>query len=66
MLETVERWVPLVHEAFVDYRMGGADLSAAGLEVVKRMLAGEEVSQEASGMSKREWREMMEALGREG
>ncbi len=65
MLGTLERWVPLVCEAFMDYRMGGTDLSEAGLEVVKRMLAGEEVSQEDSGMSKREWREMMEALGRE-
>ena len=46
--------------------MMGPRLSAAGLEAVKRMLAGEEVSQEESGMSKREWREMMEALGREG
>ena len=37
--------------------MGGAQLSATGLECVKRMLAGEEVTQETSGMSKGEWRE---------
>jgi thymidylate synthase (FAD) len=30
------------------------------------MLAGEKVTQESSGLSKREWREMMEMLGQEG
>jgi hypothetical protein len=29
------------------------------------MLAGEKVSQEASGLSKREWTELMAVLGRE-
>jgi thymidylate synthase (FAD) len=42
--------------------MGGADLSAKGLAVVKRMIAGEKVTQEQSGMSKGEWRELMETL----
>jgi thymidylate synthase (FAD) len=28
------------------------------------MLAGENVTQETSGLSKREWRELMETLGR--
>ncbi len=65
MLDTVRRWVPLVHEAFEQYWMGGTHLSAKGLEVVRRMLAGEAVSQESSGMSPREWRELMAALGRE-
>ncbi len=66
MLETVKRWVPLVHEAFADYRLGGAQLSAKGLEVVKRLIAGEAVEQAASGMAPREWRELMATLGREG
>lgn len=64
--EMVQRWVPLTWEAFEDYVMGGAELSAKGLEVVKRMLAGEEVSQEESGINKREWRELVATLGREG
>ena len=65
MMETVKRWVPLTFEAFMDYQMGGAALSAAGLEAVKRLLAGEEVTQETSGLAKREWRELMAVLGRE-
>ncbi len=64
MAETVKRWVPITYKAFEDYRLGGAQLSAVGLAVVKRMLDGEDVSQEDSGLSKREWRELMEALGR--
>ena len=37
--------------------------SAGGLAVVKRMLAGEAVDQASSGLSKREWRELMAVLG---
>ena len=64
MLDVVKRWVPAVFESFTEYRMGGAHLSRTGLDVVKRLLAGEPVSQEASGLSKREWRELMDQLGR--
>ncbi len=64
MLETAMRWVPLCLAAFREYRMGGTMLSAKGLDVVKRMLAGEDVEQAECGLSKREWRELMEALGR--
>ena len=65
MLETVARWVPLAHEAFMDYRAGGAQLSEKGLAVVRKLLAGEPVEQPSSGMSKAEWRELMAVLGRE-
>jgi thymidylate synthase (FAD) len=66
MLETMKRWVPQTYDAFVNYRYGGAHLSSKGLEAVKRLIAGEDVSQAGSGMSKREWSELMEMLGREG
>lgn len=64
MMETVKRWVPIAAEAFTDYRLGGTHLSAAALEIVKRMLAGDAVEQAGSGLSKREWRELMESLGK--
>ncbi len=64
MLETMKGWVPQTYDAFVNYRYGGAHLSSKGLEAVKRLIAGEEVEQAASGMSKREWTELMETLGR--
>ena len=66
MLEMVKAWVPLTHAAFADYRLGAVTFSAGMLVVVKRMLAGEPVAQADSGLSKREWGEMMAALGREG
>jgi thymidylate synthase (FAD) len=66
MMESLKRWVPLTYAAFLEYRAGAAHLSATGLAVVKRMLDGEKVSQETSGLSKREWVELMETLGRSG
>lgn len=50
-------WVPLAYAAFEDYRLGGVNLSGKAVEVLKRRLAGEAVTQETSGMSKGEWRE---------
>ena len=64
MLDTVRRWVPNTYEAFEDYVLGGAHLSGGGLAVVRRLLAGEPVSQETSKLSKREWRELMAMLER--
>ena len=66
MMETLKRWVPLTASAFEDYRMGAAHLSAKGLAIVKRLIAGEKVDQKASGLSVREWRGLMTTLGREG
>lgn len=59
----VRDWVPLAYAAFEDYRMGGVTLSAKAIAVLKRRLAGEAVTQEASGMSKGEWREFVEVWG---
>ena len=53
----VADWVPFAYRAFEDYRMGGATLSATALDCVRRMVKGEQVTQETSGMSKGEWRE---------
>ena len=57
MCRIVRDWVPLAYGAFEDYRLGGATLSGKAIEVLKRRLAGEVVTQETSGMSKGEWRE---------
>lgn len=57
MCRIVADWVPLAYAAFEDYRLGGVSLSGKAVEVLKRRLAGEVVTQETSGMSKGEWRE---------
>ena len=59
----VADWVPFAYRAFEDYRLGGATLSSGALDCVRRMLKGEEVTQENSGMSKGEWREFMGVVG---
>jgi len=55
--DVVKDWVPAAYSAFEDYRLGGVNLSGKAVECLKRMLKGEEVTQESSGMSKGEWRE---------
>jgi thymidylate synthase (FAD) len=62
--EMVKDWVPAAYGAFEDYRLGGATMSGKALDCVRRMLAGEEVTQENSGMSKGEWREFEGVLKR--
>ena len=60
--EIVKDWVPAAYRAFEDYRMGAVSLSSQMIEAVRRMLSGEEVTQENSGMSAREWRELQDML----
>lgn len=63
MLETVRAWVPLCFRAFEDYRLGAVSFSAPMLAVLRQMVAGQNVDQQTSGLSKREWTEMMTVLG---
>ncbi|MEE4187030.1 MAG: FAD-dependent thymidylate synthase [Roseobacter sp.] len=60
--DVVADWVPAAYRAFEDYRLGGATLSGKALDCIKRMIAGEKVTQEMSGMSKGEWREFINTL----
>ncbi|KIN71671.1 FAD-dependent thymidylate synthase [Sulfitobacter guttiformis] len=60
--KVVADWVPAAYGAFEDYRLGGATMSGKALDCVRRMLKGEEVTQETSGMSKGEWREFEGAI----
>ena len=63
--EIVQRWVPVTYCAFQDYVHHAASLSAGALDVVRRMLGGEQVTQDSSSLSQREWRELMAVLDRE-
>jgi len=62
MLETLQKWVPITYEAFMDYRVGAAEISSKGIEVIKDLISGKKISIEQSGLSKREWNELMEVL----
>ena len=63
MLETVKKWVPITHAAFLDYRVGAVHVSAKGKKVIQKMVKGEKCDIEGSGLSKREWNELMTSFG---
>jgi thymidylate synthase (FAD) len=48
----------MAYDAFLEYRMNSVTISATGLAVIRRLLAGEAVDQASSGLSAREWREL--------
>ncbi len=59
----VKPWVPWVYEAFMNYRFNSVKISYNALDIIKKMIAGENITQENSKISKREWRELNDALG---
>ena len=65
MLDTLKRWVPITFDAFMDYRVGGTEVSSKGKEVIKKLISGEKISIEQTDLSKREWNELMQAFNLE-
>ena len=63
MMNSVKKWVPITYNAFIDYRIGGMELSAKGKIVIQKMIKGEKCDISSSGLSKREWNELMESFG---
>lgn len=63
LLEIVRRWVPLTHEAFLDYRLNGAAFSNNALGVIRKIIKGEGVSLDDSGLTASEWRTLQDMLG---
>ncbi len=62
MLDTLKRWVPITYEAFMDYRVGGTEISSKGKAVIKKLIKGENISIDETDLSKREWNELMNAF----
>lgn len=62
ILDIIKSWVPFVYEAFEEHRLHSATFSRKGVEIIKQLIAGKHINQEDSGMSKREWDEMMAKL----
>ena len=48
MLETLKKWVPITYEAFMDYRVGGTEVSAKGKSVIQKLIKGQQISIEQS------------------
>ncbi len=62
MLDTLKSWVPITYDAFLDYRVGGTEVSSKGKILIQKLIKGEKIDMESSGLSKREWNELMEAF----
>ena len=43
----------------MDYRVGGTEVSAKGKKVIQKLIKGEKVTFEDTGLSKREWSELL-------
>ena len=63
MVDTLKKWVPITFEAFMDYRVGGMELSFKGKSVIQKMIKGEPCDFDSSKLSKRDWNELMESFG---
>ncbi|WCR54304.1 MAG: Flavin-dependent thymidylate synthase [Wolbachia endosymbiont of Ctenocephalides orientis wCori] len=64
MLYIIKKWVPLTYNAFVEYCLESACISKSGLKVIRKLIKGEKVTREESGIGKREWNELMSTLSR--
>jgi thymidylate synthase (FAD) len=62
MLSILQKWVPYVYDAFVEHRVNSKTFSANQMQALKRLIKKENVSQENSGLSVREWIELSNAI----
>ena len=38
MLDTLKKWVPITYDAFMDYRVGGTEVSAKGKIIIQKLI----------------------------
>ena len=60
--DIMKAWVPITAEAFSSYRSGSIEISAEAMKVIKLLIAGKKIDQKSSGLSAREWNELMSSL----
>lgn len=59
MLSILKRWTPLTYQSFLEHRAGSVTLSAKAAAVLRARLQGQEVTREQSGLSQREWADLV-------
>ncbi len=62
ILDIVKRWVPFAYDAFMNYSKNAVKVSKKCIDLNKRILLGESITQENSGLSKGEWNEFLDAF----
>jgi thymidylate synthase (FAD) len=60
ILDIVKKWVPHSYNAFVNYQQNAKSFSQNALTVLQKLLHQQLVSQESSGLSQREWQELVD------
>jgi thymidylate synthase (FAD) len=60
ILDIVKQWVPHSYNAFVNYQQNSKNFSQNALAVLQKLLHQQPVSQETSGLSQREWQELVD------
>ncbi|WP_265016620.1 FAD-dependent thymidylate synthase [Wolbachia endosymbiont (group A) of Andrena dorsata] len=65
MLDIIKKWVPLAYNAFIEYCLESACISRTGLEIIRKLIKGENVTREESNIGKREWDELMSILDKQ-
>jgi thymidylate synthase (FAD) len=60
ILKVVKIWVPSTCEAFIDCKLKSSTFSMSAVNVIKRLIANEDVSQLNSGLTPREWNELVQ------
>lgn len=65
MLDIIKKWVPFAYNAFVEYCLESACISRTGLEIIRKLIKGENVTREESNIGKREWDELMSILDKQ-
>ena len=56
-----KKWVPITYSAFIDYRVGGVTFVKRKI-VIQKIINNQNISIESSGLSKREWNELMDTM----
>ena len=62
ILDVVRAWVPIVHEAFLDYMLNATTLSGQATALLRAALAGGNVDPAKFGLSGRELRELIDQV----
>lgn len=62
MMDIVRQWTPLSHAAFMEHQMNAVTFSASAVAAIRRMLSGESVDAKNSGLPRREWDDLRQAL----
>jgi len=59
----VKKWVPYTYGAFKEFQLESYNLSKTAIEIIKKRLQGKKISYEKSGLSRREWIELINKFG---